>query len=286
MRLLLLGTGTCLDPLVGATPRLPPLFALDASAPGEPPLWILFDCSEGARWRLPAAGVASSLVRHIALSHPHADHAALPQFLQGRACEGVFRKNAPPLSLHLPRASADALPDLWRWHQPEDGGKPSSRFRLDVTPCDHGSRIDLAPGVTLEAFSVFHGSGGSPALAFRLEARGLVFAYSGDTGLCDGIFEAARGADLFLCEASSAVGVDMARTYGHLNPRQAADVARQAGARRLVLTHYTGLEPDTLLLEDAARSGFSGEIRVGHDGEELGISSPGRGPGEAGGGRP
>lgn len=271
MRVLLLGTGTCLNPPPGAVPRLPPLFAVELSAPGEPPRWLLFDCSEGARWRLPAAGVDPCWVKHVALSHPHADHAALPQFFQGRACEAIYRKTPDlALSLHLHPDSASALPDLWRWHQPEDEGRPSSRFALCVCPLEEGVAVTIEPGVTLSSYQVHHGHGGSPAVAFRLDVRGRVIAYSGDSGPCPGLLAAARDADLFLCEASSPIGVDMS-AYGHLTPRQAGEAARSANARHLVLTHYSGLEPDEALLSDAIASGFTGDLCVAHDGDQLSV---------------
>lgn len=269
MRVLLLGTGTCLNPPPGAVPRHPPLFAVELSTDPASPRWLLFDCSEGARLRLPGAGIDPSWVRYIALSHPHADHAALPQFLQGRACEAIFRQTPDlDLTLLLHPEPARALPDLWRWHQPEDEGRPSSRFSLDVRPVDDGDVLDLEPGVRLSAHRVHHGHGRSPALAFRLDVRGQVIAYSGDTGPCPGVLAAARNADLFLCEASCEIGRDMS-AYGHLTPAQAGAIALEAGAQRLVLTHYTGLSPDRALLDDARSSGYAGALSVGHDGDDL-----------------
>ena len=60
MRLVVLGSGTCFPTPPDARVRMPPLFAVD---PGEG-RWILLDCSEGARWRLPAAGIDPARVRH------------------------------------------------------------------------------------------------------------------------------------------------------------------------------------------------------------------------------
>jgi ribonuclease BN (tRNA processing enzyme) len=271
MELVILGSGTCFPPAPGAPFRHPPLFALNAAPRNAPERWIAFDCSEGARWRLAAAGVAPGAVEHVALSHPHADHAALPPFVQARACAAIADpSSARPLRLYLPRASAEALPALWAWHQPEDGGRATSRFPLAIVPCDDGSSAELWPGVTLFAFAVHHGHGKNPALAFRVEAPEGVFAYSGDSGLCDGLARAALGAELFLCEASARVGDDaMATGYGHLNPRQAAALARDAGARLVVLTHYSGADSDEALVADARGAAPDLPVRVAHDGERI-----------------
>lgn len=270
MKLVVLGSGTCLNPLPGAAARMPPLFALDVGEASAQ--WILFDCSEGARYRLPAHGIAPAEIRHIALSHPHPDHAALPQFVQGRSCEALFRKDpSVDLSLTLyaaPRVVA-TLRSLWVWHQPEDDGAPPSRWRLRTVAASDGFARELFEGVWLRAFRVHHGHGHSPALAFRVETPRGVFAYSGDTGWCDGVVNAARDADLFVCEASARIGEDMSRGYGHLNPRQAADIARASGTKRLVLTHHSGLDAEDAMLADARTSGYAGALSIAHDGDVL-----------------
>jgi ribonuclease BN (tRNA processing enzyme) len=276
MKFIALGTGTCLPPPPGHRVRMPPLFALDISPPGVNPSWLVFDCSEGARWRLPEHGISLCDVHHIAVSHPHADHAAIPQFVQSRACESIFGETTHSLSLdlYLPPLPAATLSSLWSWHQPEDRGRATSRFRFTVHALPDGWSQEIVPGVILRAFAVNHGR--SPAVAFRVEAHGAVFAYSGDSAPCDGLLRAAHHADLFVCEASARVGTDLSKQYGHCNPRQAGDVARMARAHRVWLTHYSGQDSDSAVLSDASLSGFSGEIRVAHDGDfttVVGVSS-------------
>jgi ribonuclease Z len=88
-----------------------------------------------------------------------------------------------------------------------------------------------------------------------------------DTGVCDAAVALAEGADLVLCEATFLESeVDLAVEYHHLTARQAATIAREAGARLLVLTHfsarYTDLDghrreaaevfPDVIIAEDLA----------------------------------
>jgi ribonuclease Z len=74
---------------------------------------------------------------------------------------------------------------------------------------------------------------------------------SGDTRPCDATIEAAKGADLLVHE--STFGDDEAQRAvdtAHSTAREAARVARDAGAQRLVLTHLSSrydTDPDTLL---------------------------------------
>jgi ribonuclease Z len=66
-----------------------------------------------------------------------------------------------------------------------------------------------------------------------------------DTRVCDAAVALAEGVDLLLCEATF-LDADrhLAERYGHLTAGQAAAIARAAGARHLVLTHFSARYPD------------------------------------------
>jgi ribonuclease BN (tRNA processing enzyme) len=74
-------------------------------------------------------------------------------------------------------------------------------------------------------------------LGYRFELDGHVVAYCTDTGVCDGLRELAREADLLITESSLKPGQRL-EGWGHLDPREAAEVAKQAGVRQLLLTHF------------------------------------------------
>lgn len=84
--------------------------------------------------------------------------------------------------------------------------------------------------------------------------RGQVVAFVMDTRPCAEALELARGADLLVCESTFLSGEqELAHDYGHMTARDAAELAQDAGARRLVLTHFSQRHPDEREYLDDAR---------------------------------
>ena len=76
-----------------------------------------------------------------------------------------------------------------------------------------------------------------PCMGYRLELDGHVITYCTDTGVCDNLLELARGADLLITESSLKPGQKLEH-WGHLDPMEAAEIAKQAKAKQLLLTHF------------------------------------------------
>jgi ribonuclease Z len=62
----------------------------------------------------------------------------------------------------------------------------------------------------------------------------------GDSGRTDNLLEVCHQADLLVIEATYLSGeVDLARSFAHLTALQAAELAKEAGVKNLILTHVS-----------------------------------------------
>ncbi len=109
-----------------------------------------------------------------------------------------------------------------------------------------------------------------PAFAIRWDNAGASATYSADTAPDPRVIALARDADVFLCEATLRHGEGEHGARGHSSAEEAAQMARAAGARRLILTHY-GEESTARDLDEAARAIFDGEIIVADDHHVLSL---------------
>ncbi len=82
-------------------------------------------------------------------------------------------------------------------------------------------------------------------LGYRISIAGKVLVYCPDTGYCDNAVRIARHADLLITECAYRIG-ETETSWPHLNPEGAARIAREAGAKNLVLVHFDASRYKTL----------------------------------------
>ena len=86
---------------------------------------------------------------------------------------------------------------------------------------------------------------------------GGVFAYVGDTRPCQAVLDLAKDADILYHEATFAADLgERAAETGHSTTLDAARMARDAGARRLLLSHFSARYRDVVSMVEEARSVF------------------------------
>ncbi|MFS8564083.1 MAG: hypothetical protein LVR00_07125 [Rhabdochlamydiaceae bacterium] len=87
--------------------------------------------------------------------------------------------------------------------------------------------------------------------------KGDVFAIVIDTLPCAGALQAAKDAKILLCESTYLEEHrHLAKQYLHMTAIQAAEIAKQAGARELILTHFSARYQELEPFEREARTIF------------------------------
>ena len=106
-----------------------------------------------------------------------------------------------------------------------------------------------------------------PAYGYRITAGGRTVCYTGDTDRSELLVEMARGADLFICEATFTSEVKE-KIPGHLTASEAGSVAAEAKVGRLLLTHVWPTLDEDRAVEDASAV-FGGPVDAAVDGLAL-----------------
>jgi len=104
-----------------------------------------------------------------------------------------------------------------------------------------GKPVTLADGRTIQPDEVL----GPPR-------PGTKFVFVGDAARVDNLVEAVRDADALVIEATyTSLEADVAREFGHLTARQAAELAAAAGVQNLILHHISRRYSEREILDEA-----------------------------------
>ncbi|MEU9784907.1 ribonuclease Z [Streptomyces phaeochromogenes] len=258
---------------------------------------ILFDPGEGTQRQMLRAGVAAHDLHRICVTHFHGDHSlGLAGVIQRINLDRVPHE----ITAHFPR-SGQRFYDRLRYSTAYRETVP-----LSEAPVDSDGVLASTKSYVLEARKLSHpvesfgyrlvepdgrrmlperlaSYGISGADVGRIQREGVLgdvslddvsevrrgqrFAFVMDTRLCDGVYALAEGCDMLVIESTFLDGdVQLAVDHGHLTAGQAGAVARDAGVRHLVLTHFSQRYDDPDEFERQARAaGFEGELTVAHD---------------------
>lgn len=261
---------------------------------------VLVDAGPGSWETLDLTKVPTGRLSAVLLTHFHSDHigdlgeAMTQSWIAGRdrpldvygpvgtarvvdGFDAAYAQDADYRTLHhdeqhMPRAAAPMVA-----HEVGLGDAPDA----DAVVFDRN-------GLRVTMFRVNHDPV-TPAVGYRFDYRGNVVVVSGDTAKSASVVEHARGADLLIHEALNRdmmgriativsahdprLGKMVHDTLGyHTSPVEAAEVARDAGAKTLVFTHVVP-GPRNFIMRRMFLAGvddvFSGTVVLGEDGQRF-----------------
>lgn len=254
---------------------------------------ILFDCGEGTQRQFMKSSLSFMQVQKVFITHFHGDHfLGLPGLVQSM----TLNDRKEPLRIWGPRGIRDIMEVLLRigYFSPgfdvfveemEDGSEvdfpeytvtsvrmthnvPSIGFVLQEK--DRPGKFNRERAIELglpegplfgrlqRGETVEHdGRTVAPEMVLGERRAGRKIAYSGDTLPSSNFADAATGSDVLIHDATTDASLEeKANEFGHSSSRQAAQIARNCGARTLFLTHISPRYDDVSTLERDARDVF------------------------------
>ena len=257
---------------------------------------FVVDAGEGSARNLSLMGLPIGRIEQLFLTHFHSDH------IDGLGPMLLLRWSGKPNIAPLPIAGPAGVEQVVAGFNAAyalDNGYRSAHHGAAIMPPSGAGGVALpfalagAPlvvldenGVRVTAFPVDHGPV-SPAVGYRFDYKGRSVVLSGDTSPTPSVATAAKDADLLVHEAlqpnlvrrltAALVAKGVFNTAQvtrdilnyHTSPEAAADAAKTAGVKQLVLNHIIPPMPFKFaypaFLGDAPRH-FHGPITVGEDG--------------------
>jgi ribonuclease BN (tRNA processing enzyme) len=234
--------------VIGCSPAWPNPGGAHSGYLFEGPGRLLVDCGPGILAKLRGHENGWPRMDAILVSHWHLDHwGDLVPWVWGRKF-GLGRELNTP-ELWGPPGAGETLTAFG-----EKFGTPAMFSDVfDLREYEEGVPFQAA-GLTVTAIEVPHYT--IPTYAFRIADGTRTITYSGDSAPSDALVEAARDADLFLCEATLASGELDNEPRGHLSADEAIAAFEASGAKRLLLTH----RPQELPLRDGLELAYEGLV--------------------------
>ena len=215
---------------------------------------LLLECGGGVFAKLRAYADPAA-VDAVLITHLHADHMLdlLPfSFALATGLLGSHRRQ--PLLWGPPGATA-----AFKAYSEAVGMADQINDGFWVREYDPARELKLGP-IAVSFCTVPHFI---PAWACDLRApNGRRLTFGGDCGPNEKIIQLGRDTDLLMLEATEGPGPHQAGgPRGHLTAAEAGAIAHHAGARRLLITHYSD-QHDVVALRGAAERAFGGPVEL------------------------
>ncbi len=258
--------------------------------------FVLVDVGSGIVKNMNLSGLPAGNLSALLLTHYHSDHISDMGELDFMSwAQGRDKK----LDVYGPEGveqvvngynMAYALDSSYRTAHHTEEWMPSKNSGMVPHTLTIPNPVEAVPffdrnGLKISVFQVDH-SPVNPAVGYRFEYRGNVVVISGDTVKTPTLPKFAKDADLFLCEALNKEQVMMISKVAkelnnprlsrqmldvldyHMSPVEAAEVAQEAGVKKLVLVHVVP-PVENFIAKRRFLAGtddaFDGEIVLGQD---------------------
>ncbi len=265
---------------------------------------ILFDPGEGTQRQCTLGGVAIARATAVCLTHFHGDHClGLPGVIQRRSFDNrTTAAEIVPLPVFFPGDGVEYFERMRNASISHDvsavvpqpiqgpgvigqlGDLALTAVALEHRCTTYGYRLDEPDGLSVVPERLAESGITGPDVGRLLDQgwidgpngrvtreqvtkprKGQSMAFVMDTVLCDGALELAQGVDFLVCESTYLhEQLELARQYSHMTARQAGELAAEAGARRLLLTHFSARYPDASVMGHEA-SQYHDDVVVAED---------------------
>ncbi len=208
----------------------------------------------------------------VMISHLHADHvldlipyslalAYSPRLHPNGSGRAPLLPATPRPRLHAPPGARTRFREL----SSVLGQSDAIEAAFDVREYDPDETMTVGP-FTARFCEVPHYT---RCFAIELAVPGHRFTFGADCAPNDALAAFAVGTDLLMLEATLEQPETDGRR-GHMTAAEAGDLARRAGARRLVVTHFSD-ELDAGWVAAEATRGFGAEVTLAREGVELSV---------------
>lgn len=266
---------------------------------------LVFDSGPGSTHNLEISPVDVGQIDALFITHFHSDHiGGIGELMLKRWGNGSSQEPLPiygPSGIELVVNGFNAAYQLDKGYRIAHHGEevmPPNGFGGQAITFDLGSNLMSYKSiykngeVEVIAFNVAHAPV-FPAVGYRVNYKDRSVVITGDTKYSESLIRHANKADVLICEVLNKKFSTMMANAGketetnitaiatdiqdyHISPKEAADVAREAGVNLLVFTHILPPVPTDLLIRPflkEAREVFSGNIYMANDGTLITLPS-------------
>lgn len=236
---------------------------------------ILFDCGRGVVMRLAGARLLPIMLHGVVLTHLHSDHVC--DLNDVITTHWVMSATPTPLRIVGPVGTTAFVEATLAAMATDIGYRIGHHEDLRQGPLVDVLEVEPGEVFTVATQEVLCGASDhrpvEPTLAYRIDDGEESVVIAGDGVPCPALDELVRGADAYVQSVirdDLVAQVPSARFQDildyHSTVAQAADTARRAGVRALVLTHYVPAPAEGSETEwRALASSFDGLVVLGDD---------------------